>query len=379
MTVKIRRLFGKLHLWLGLISAPIVFIICLTGTIIVFGDEIIELSAGQARYVKEVKKDKVPIESILKNLKQAYPDRFTPFYMVVYKDPHRSLRFNTYGKKIGLRMVYVDPYTGQILKDDPTIYFFFIVAHLHHSLLLHEPGEWVVKISTLLFVISLITGIALWLPKNWDIRYSKTSFLIKWPAKFKSLNYDLHNVLGFYSLGIVLTLSLTGLILGFESWKNITTDLFGGDSQLNWKKNTTEWDRSLQPYPMNDIIESTFKNHPEKNQIQIMTYLKDAGYYYVKASDRVALKSTTGQKFLVFNKRDGKEVRMPEKIYRNETIENMIWMIHMGTWYGMLGKIVTFIGGVIATSLPVTGFVIWINKRKRMVTDQVNLSKCQDQ
>lgn len=379
MTVKIRRLFGKLHLWVGLLTAPVVFFVCLTGTIIVFGDEIIELSAGQARYVKEVKKDKVPIESILKNLKQAYPDRFTPFYMVVYKDPNRSLRFNTYGKKIGLRMVYVDPYTGQILKDDPTIYFFFIVAHLHHSLLLHEPGEWVVKISTLLFVISLITGIALWLPKNWDIRYSKTSFLIKWPAKFKSLNYDLHNVLGFYSLGIVLTLSLTGLILGFESWKNITIDLFGGDSQLNWKKNTTEWDRSLQPYPMNNIIESTFKNHPEKSQIQIMTYLKDAGYYYVKASDRVALKSTTDQKFLVFNKHDGKEVRMPEKIYRNETIENMIWMLHMGTWYGMLGKIVTFIGGVIATSLPVTGFVIWINKRKRMVTDQANLSKCQDQ
>jgi uncharacterized iron-regulated membrane protein len=379
MTVKIRRIFGKAHLWVGLLTAPVVFFICVTGTIIVFGDEIIEFSAGKARYVKEVKQDKVSIEIILKTLKQVYPDRLTPFYLVAYQDPNRSLRFNTFGKTIGLRMVYVDPYTGEVLKDDPTINFFFIVAHLHHSLLLGEAGEWVVKISTLLFVISLITGIVLWLPKNRDLRYSKTSFLIKWQAKFKNLNYDLHNVLGFYSLAVVLTLSLTGLILAFESWKNVTIDVFGGNSQLNWKKNTTEWDRSIQPYPLNNIIERNFNDHPEKSQIQIMTYLKDAGYYYLKASERVALKSTIGQTFLVFDKRDGKEVRMPETVYRNETIENTIWMLHMGTWYGTLGKNITLIGGVIATSLPVTGFVIWINKRKRMVTDQVNLSKCQDQ
>jgi len=86
MNVKLKTFLGKLHLQLGLISAPIVFFICLTGTIIVFGDEIIELSAGDARYVKAVRNEKIPVETILEKLKQTYPDRKTPFYMVAYKD-----------------------------------------------------------------------------------------------------------------------------------------------------------------------------------------------------------------------------------------------------------------------------------------------------
>jgi uncharacterized iron-regulated membrane protein len=35
-------------------------------------------------------------------------------------------------------------------------------------------------------------------------------------AKFKRVNYDLHTVLGFYSLTIALTLTITGLIMGFN-------------------------------------------------------------------------------------------------------------------------------------------------------------------
>jgi uncharacterized iron-regulated membrane protein len=38
-------------------------------------------------------------------------------------------------------------------------------------------------------------------------------------AKFKRVNYDLHTVLGFYSLTIALTLTITGLIMGFQ-WFN---------------------------------------------------------------------------------------------------------------------------------------------------------------
>lgn len=52
----------------------------------------------------------------------------------------------------------MDPYTGEILKDDPTIYFFYVAAHLHSQLLLHKPGFWVVAVCTIIFLIELITG-----------------------------------------------------------------------------------------------------------------------------------------------------------------------------------------------------------------------------
>jgi len=261
-------------------------------------------------------------------------------------------------------MVYVDPYTREILKDDPTIYFFFIFAHLHHSLLLHEPGTWIVDISTLVFVIALITGFLIWLPKKWDKRHSEASLLIKWKSNSKRLNYDLHKILGFYSFGIVLMLSLTGLIIGFQSWTNFTIDFFGGDARLNWKNNMTKYEDTQPAYPIHKILETACEKYPDKQEIQFFSYFKDARYYYLKVSEKVALKTATDQQFLAYNKHNGKEAPLPKKTYRTESIENLLWMLHMGTWHGLLGKIITFVGGLIATSLPVTGFIIWLNKRK---------------
>ncbi|ULT26511.1 PepSY domain-containing protein [Sphingobacterium sp. E70] len=40
-----------LHLWPSVVSGLIVVFVCLTGTIIVYSDEIIEASAGSAKYI----------------------------------------------------------------------------------------------------------------------------------------------------------------------------------------------------------------------------------------------------------------------------------------------------------------------------------------
>ena len=41
-------------------------------------------------------------------------------------------------------------------------------------------------------------------------------FKIRWTAKFKRLNYDLHNVLGFYALFIGIILGLTGMVFAMK-------------------------------------------------------------------------------------------------------------------------------------------------------------------
>ena len=366
MNQKLKNVFRWLHLWLGLITSPVVCFICLTGTIVVFADEIMELSAGDARFVQEVKAEKVPVEQLLENLKGAYPNRMSPFYMVAYKDPVRSVRFNSYGPKDGLNMVYVDPYTGEILKSDKTIYFFFIVAHLHHCLLMHDIGKWIVDISTLIFVLVLLSGLVIWFPKKWSKKHKKASFTIKWNAPWRRRNYDLHKVLGFYSLAFVLLLSLTGLILGFESWTNVTLNIFGGNSEVNWQNDMGKWDKNKKAYPINDAIAYAFNKHPDKKEVQVNTYFKDAKNHYLKASDMAALKSVVGMEFLAIDKVSGAEVVISEDNHKNEKIKNWIWRLHMGTWLGLFGKIVTFIGGLIATSLPVTGFIIWNQKRKKV-------------
>ncbi len=49
----------------------------------------------------------------------------------------------------------------------------------------------------------------------------------------------------------------------------------------------------------------------------------------------------------------------------NERISSSIKALHVGDVYGKFSKILYFLACLIATSLPVTGTLIWINKMKK--------------
>lgn len=49
----------------------------------------------------------------------------------------------------------------------------------------------------------------------------------------------------------------------------------------------------------------------------------------------------------------------------NERVAGSIKAIHVGNVYGTFTKIIYFLACLIATSLPITGTMIWINKMKK--------------
>src|SRR3569833_917781 len=76
----------------------------------------------------------------------------------------------------------------------------------------------VVGISVLIFLALMITGIILWWPKRKSDR--KRSFTIKWGSRWRRVNYDLHNVLGFYATSIAIILAISGLSIAFDWVRN---------------------------------------------------------------------------------------------------------------------------------------------------------------
>lgn len=62
---------------------------------------------------------------------------------------------------------------------------------------------------------------------------------------------------------------------------------------------------------------------------------------------------------------NGSRIPIEESLLRHEKIEIFVWQLHMGQWWGQIGKLSTFLAGVIATSLPITGFLIWWGRRKK--------------
>lgn len=46
-------------------------------------------------------------------------------------------------------------------------------------------------------------------------------------------------------------------------------------------------------------------------------------------------------------------------------LTNMNYDIHVGQIAGLPGKIIAFLASLICASLPITGFIIWLGKRKK--------------
>ncbi|MFN1218734.1 PepSY-associated TM helix domain-containing protein [Chryseobacterium kwangjuense] len=381
-----KKVTGWLHLWLGLVSGIIVLVVTLSGTMFVFCDEIIDLCGGSARYVQvPANAKKMSPEQLLAKFHQQVPDR-KAFYFDTYKEADRTFRVASATKppkdknapkagkpkERGPRGVfayhYLDPYTGEIKGSTKSYEFFYIVAHIHAQLLAGKFGKTVVGVASIIFFVQLIGGLILWWPKKWNKTTRTAAFKIKSGTKWRRKNYDFHNVFGFYSLLPAVFITITGLIMAYEILTDLTQEAFGGtkDAHKIAEKYEPAFDPEKKALSYTDFVNINFAEFPEARQVRMSLPRNDsATVYHVVAAKFIGLKSLSNGKSMETNKYTGKEIIYPKEVQMHEVIEHMNFDLHVGYWGGMFGKIFTFVIGIICTSLPVTGFLIWWGRRKK--------------
>ena len=208
-----KKLIRTVHLWLGLISGLLVFIIAITGCIYAFQEEI-QNATQPYRFVKKEAAPFLPPSRLQEMADRALPQKHV--HAVLYRDSVHAAQVIYYSfEEHYYYFAYVNQYTGQVLKvKDEFADFFRIVLDGHFYLWLPPHiGQPIVASATLVFFVMLVTGIVLWWPKNKNGIRKK--FTIKWQAGWRRQNYDLHSVLGFYVSWLALVLVLTGLVWGF--------------------------------------------------------------------------------------------------------------------------------------------------------------------
>lgn len=368
---KFAKICAWLHLWPSIVAGIVVVFVSLSGTLVVYGDEIIEWSAGEKALYVTPGEERLQIHEITAIHKQNFPTESCS-YIIFQKDPTRSLVINSLNPKgRELSFIYMNPYTGEILKQDKTVGFFYTIAHMHSNMAMGEIGGWIVSISTIIFVLSTLTGIVLWWPRRWNKASVNSSFKIKWSARFKRVNYDLHNVLGFYTAICCFVLGTTGLLIFFTPLLNSTISLFGGEGK-NWfyilqdYPRDAEKTKDLSYYDTNVLIDQSFERYPDKKLIRCWTYnYENVTIYPFYMGTRAGLKSEENKKAIYYDKFTGELVSTDKKQRVFDKVDNVVWQLHMGQWFGQLGKFTTFISGLIGTTLPITGFIIWWGRRKK--------------
>ncbi len=357
------------HRWLGLISGLVVFIVSITGCIFCFQDEIQD-AIYDYRTVQNTGRPYVQPSQLINEVKKAYP-KASPDFIYYYGAGRPAGVLANLGKE-GYEYVFLDPYTGKITyHEKPQTNFFIIVEYIHLYLLLPPAiGKGIVGVSVIIFMVIMVTGLILWWPKRKTDR--KRSFTIKWGGRWRRVNYDLHNVLGFYATAIAMILAISGLAIAFEpvskaiyATANVGTNIKYKD-EVSEPKSDSLKKAGLAKQPVIDIAFAHARQQsPKAEMFLIHNDPAVSGAIGVGAyPESMHYASASGYEFDKYNGKLLKTYAYDKKS-PGLKLNEMNYDIHVGQIFGLATKIIAFLVSLICASLPVTGFIIWLGKRKK--------------
>ena len=376
-----RKIFRNIHLWLSVPFGILITLICFSGAALVFEKEVMELCHRELYFVKKVEAAPLPMEQLMTKVAATLPDSVSVTGVNISSDPERAYQVTL--SKPRRASMYVDQYTGEITGKYERAPFFNFMFRMHRWLLDSMKqdggifwGKMIVGTSTLMFVFVLISGVVVWWPRT--RKALKNSLKIVANKGWRRFWYDLHVAGGMYALVFLLAMALTGLTWSFQWYRTGFYKTFGVEVQPsmghgNAAANATAKDGKPDGKPEGREGRGAHRYSPYTNWQQVYEQLAEANpdYKQISVSDGSAsvavprFGNQRGTDRYKFNPRNGEitETTLYKDLDNSGKIRGWIYSVHVGSWGGMLTRILTFIAALIGASLPLTGYYLWIRKK----------------
>lgn len=416
--------FKKLHLWVSVPFGIVITITCFTGALLVFESDIVALYNKDLTAVVPMG-DPLPVSAVAEKVEAGLADGVEVTGVVVSCDPAEAYKVNI--SRPSRTAVYVDQYTGEVKGKAGRLPFFNTVRRLHRWLMDTRPadggiywGKMIVGASTLAFVGILITGIVIWWPRNRKMLKNRLKIVM---SKGKNrFWYDLHVAGGFYVALLLLAMALTGLTWSYEWYRDAFYSMFGEATMQNAKGKGSDRagksDRiaveegaatmlslpadtaAVQPDAVTaatvqaDAVTSATVQADAVTAATMLSAEEDSEYYsWQKALEAIQAKYasyktitlTDGTASVALgglgNQRANDKYSFDtatgeitsSNLYADTPVRSKAsgWVrtIHVGTWGGMVTKVLYFLAALLGATLPLTGYYFWIrrlyNKKKR--------------
>lgn len=370
-----RKLFGKIHLWLSIPVGIILSIICFSGATLVFEKEITQACNPHLYKVSvpEGNAAVLPPSQLIARIKEQTADslKLTSLQYSGKADEAATVTFKNAGRK----SLSANPYTGEVNGWIEGNAFFQTMRKLHRWLLNPPPqkgassvGKMIVGISTLLMVVILVSGLVIWWPRTRKALNNRLKVSCR--KGWRRFWYDSHVALGFYSTLFLLIMALTGLTWSFGWYRSFAYGLFGGNTSKQAQTHGT----SL-PQKENDVR----AKKGGKKQTDYTAWDKAVQEVQTKYTDYTSLRIeekkiqvSQGQQLrrtdtLKFNPKNGEitETTTYAEVPRAQKLKGWFYAFHTGSWGGIYTKVLYFLAAFIGGVLPLSGYYLWLKKKQR--------------
>ena len=360
---KFRRITGWVHLCAGLSAAPLLLVLGLTGSFLVFEYPLDHIFHAHLAFVRPAPRAK-PLDDLLGSIQSTYPLAKVLTIALSPSSPAPDLAYSAQiqlPRHAGPSTVFVDQYTGRVLGKIDGMSFATAVHESHTDMLVGDRGSFVMMLIASLLILLSLSGIVLWWPRK--------ILTVRWNASGRRINFDLHNAIGFYSFVILFLFGVTGVVAHWQSkWLPMTNAALGlSDTEPDLR--IAPPDPGAQMIRLETVACSARGVFPSARLTQI-NFPGARGFY------RAWLKypedgTPLGRSFVLVNAysgavlytRSARTVGLPTRFFREWNRE-----LHTGDILGWPTRILACLTSLMLPVLSITGPLFWWLRPRRLAS-----------
>jgi uncharacterized iron-regulated membrane protein len=361
----LRRAIFLIHLYLGLTLGLLAAIMGLSGSLLVFSHQADESLNPQLLHAR-VQQKVAPVQPLLKQLKQDYPDARLQFIRV----PQTPGGVYEIWMDKGQFLAYADPYSGKLLGARPARSslpgFLF---DLHTRLLAGERGHTAAGITGLALFTLGVTGIYLWWPRRTHTRAQdpgrwQRAISIKWGAHRIRVALDIHRLLGIVCVSLLCLISATGASLVFDDAAASLISAVTGDKGKAAKPKS-KIVSGAATISIDDAIHTTQAAFPAATITRITPALKKTApiTFRLRFPGDIHPNGTSN----VYIDRYSGKILQSDITAQSGTAARVVAMrypLHTGNWLGLFSRLLQVFIGLVPAILYGTGLYVWWAKAR---------------
>ena len=372
-TGRLRAFLVLWHRWFGLLAALWLTLMGITGSVIVFYEELDSLLNPELRLEVDGS-PRLPVDKLVAAAESYKPGSYVSFINTPdtpEKPIWLSLRaLPDSGAQIPRgAYVLVNPYTAEVLTERvfgglPTGQngMMDFMYQLHIDLKMGDYMVWFLGLVSFVWLLDHFAAAILSFPVA--AKWAK-SFKIRRKAGGHKLIFDLHRAGGLWFFPVTFILALSGTYLNLHTPFVAVVDIF---SEVTHRYNADAPYLETPNYTPKIGYSTAIKASSEQaggKDIDMVTYYPWQGFYLTRAYDKRDI-DPYGRRLISIDATTGAVLHDHHAASGTAGDIVTVWQypLHSGKAFGWTGRLIIFASGILVTVFSVTGILLWWRKRK---------------